>query len=512
MLFTKLGLAKELGQAVAELGYHEPTAIQQQAIPAILSGSDVLAAAQTGSGKTAAFILPIMHLLSDKTIKGPSSGRPPVRALVLVPTRELAAQVEECIIDFGKHLTLESMVMIGGVSINPQIKRLRSRVDILVATPGRLLDHLGQKTIDLNQIKMLVLDEADRMLDMGFIRDIKKILAVLPAKRQNLLFSATFSDEIKKLAQEFLVNPASIETSRPNSTVPLITHKVHPVDVANKRNLLAHLIKQHSWHQVLVFTRTKHGANRLADFLEKEGISALAIHGNKSQSNRTRTLAQFKDGSLQVLVATDIAARGLDIIDLPHVVNYELPNVPEDYVHRIGRTGRAGKSGDAVSLVAPEEVKLQLAIERLLKLELDSEIVAGYEPAGGANAALKNLSKQRQRRNNVPREVVSAKPMAEVKNATAASGGKTPLPAPAARKHNPRVKEHGETEKHRHFDGRTVPAAKVGTSATASKTVPNNSGTTGKTKAPVRNRQPQSNKAPGKAVAALFSSPAKNKR
>ena len=390
MSFENLGLAKELLQAVQELGYTEPTPIQQQAIPAILNGGDLLAAAQTGSGKTAAFTLPIMQRLADKSTKGPSEGRPPIRALILVPTRELAAQVEECIIDYGKYLKLESMVMIGGVSINPQIKRLRARVDILVSTPGRLLDHVGQKTIDLSKVQTLVLDEADRMLDMGFIRDIKKIMALLPKQRQNLLFSATFSMEIKALAAELLNEPALIEASKANSTVPLITHKVHPCDPATKRLLLAHLIKRHNWNQVLVFTRTKHGANRLAEFLDQHGIPALAIHGNKSQTNRTKTLAQFKEGSLQVLVATDIAARGLDIIDLPHVVNYELPNVPEDYVHRIGRTGRAGKTGDAVSLVSADEIKLQLAIERVLNMPIESEMVTGFEPQNYPQAISKN--------------------------------------------------------------------------------------------------------------------------
>lgn len=378
MSFTKLGLSHELIQAVAELGYTEPTLIQSQAIPAVLTGGDLLAAAQTGSGKTAAFTLPILHMLADKSVKGPSEGRPPIRALILVPTRELAQQIDENIIDYGRHLNLTSMIMIGGVNINPQIKRLRSRVDILVATPGRLLDHVGQGTVDLSQVKILVLDEADRMLDMGFIRDIRKILKLLPGNRQNLLFSATFSPEIKDLANGLLKNPALVEASAPNTTVPLITHKVHPVATSQKRHLLAHLIKEHNWYQVLVFTRTKHGANRLAAFLTERGLPALAIHGNKSQSNRTNTLAQFKDGSLQVLVATDIAARGLDIIDLPHVVNYELPNVPEDYVHRIGRTGRAGKKGDAVSLVANDEKKHQLAIERLLKMKIDVELVEGF--------------------------------------------------------------------------------------------------------------------------------------
>lgn len=407
MSFENLGLAPELVLAITEFGYTKPTEIQKQAIPAVLAGGDLLAAAQTGSGKTAAFVLPIMQKIAYKTEKGPSHGRPPIQALILVPTRELAAQVEECITDYGKHAKLASMVLIGGVSINPQLKRLRSRVDILVATPGRLLDHVAQKSIDLSQIKTFVLDEADRMLDMGFIHDIKKIIALLPRTRQTLLFSATFSAEIKTLASRLLTNPAMIQASAPNTTAASITHKVHPCATGNKRHLLAHLIKEHNWFQVLVFTRTKHLANRLAEFLVTERIPALAIHGNKSQSNRTNTLAQFKDGSLQVLVATDIAARGIDIIDLPYVVNYELPNVAEDYVHRIGRTGRAGKTGTAVSLVAPDEMKLLLAIERLLKMKLVSETVTGFEPPRDTNTAASKESRQTRTK---PQDHANSKP------------------------------------------------------------------------------------------------------
>ncbi|MHB1590737.1 MAG: DEAD/DEAH box helicase [Sulfuricella sp.] len=380
MPFASLGLSDEIVRAVTERGYTVPTPIQMQAIPAVLSGGDLLAGAQTGTGKTAGFVLPILHLLSDSSVKGPSSGRPPIRALILIPTRELAAQVEESVREYGKHLKLNSMTMIGGVNINPQITKLRSRVDILVATPGRLLDHVQQKTVDLSHVEILVLDEADRMLDMGFIRDIKKILALLPRQRQNLLFSATFSDEIKALADGLLNKPAMIEVARRNATADNVSHKVYPVDRDKKRALLSHLIKQHDWSQVLVFTRTKHGANQLAEHLVKDGIPALAIHGNKSQSARTRALSEFKDGSLRVLVATDIAARGIDVVDLPHVVNFELPNVPEDYVHRIGRTGRAGASGEAVSLVCVDEYKLLADIERLLKRELPEEVVPGFEP------------------------------------------------------------------------------------------------------------------------------------
>ena len=380
MSFSTLGLSDELIRAVTESGYTTPTPIQMQAIPAVLSGCDLLAGAQTGTGKTAAFVLPLLHRLSDKSTKGPSDGRPPIRALILVPTRELAAQVEESVVTYGKYLKLSSMTMIGGVSINPQIKQLRSRVDILVATPGRLLDHVQQKTINLANIKILVLDEADRMLDMGFVRDIKKILALLPKNRQNLLFSATFSDEIKLLADNLLNKPVLVEVSPRNSTAEMITHKVYQVNGDRKSALLESLIKQNNWHQVLVFTRTKHGANKLAEYLISHEIPALAIHGNKSQAARTRALAEFKSGTLQVLVATDIAARGIDIADLPYVVNFELPNVPEAYIHRIGRTGRAGQTGYAISLVSPEERKFQFDIEKLLKMRLFEDVVPGFEP------------------------------------------------------------------------------------------------------------------------------------
>ncbi|SMC29042.1 ATP-dependent RNA helicase RhlE [Andreprevotia lacus DSM 23236] len=378
MSFASLGLDDALVRAVAERGYTEPTPIQTQAIPAILSGGDLLAGAQTGTGKTAGFTLPILQLLSQRApAEGTKSG---IRALILTPTRELAAQVEESVREYGKNTNLKSMVMFGGVAINPQIKALKGRIDILVATPGRLLDHVSQKTVDLSHIEILVLDEADRMLDMGFVHDIKKVLALLPAKRQNLLFSATFSDEIKALADKLLDKPALIEVARRNATAETIAQRVHPVDRDKKRQLLAHLIKQHNWFQVLVFTRTKHGANRLAEQLDKDGITSLAIHGNKSQGARTRALSEFKAGTLQVLVATDIAARGIDIDELPHVVNYELPNVPEDYVHRIGRTGRAGAEGEAISLVCVDETKLLYDIERLIKREIPSEVIEGFEP------------------------------------------------------------------------------------------------------------------------------------
>jgi ATP-dependent RNA helicase RhlE len=376
MSFASLGLSEELVRAVTERGYTEPTPIQAQAIPVILKGGDLMGGAQTGTGKTAGFTLPLLQRLMANPLKG----KVPIRALVLTPTRELAAQVEESVRLYGKHLPLKSMMMFGGVNINPQIRQLHGRVDILVATPGRLLDHVQQKTVDLSHVEILVLDEADRMLDMGFIRDIKKILALLPKRRQNLLFSATFSDEIKLLADSLLDNPALIEVARRNATAELIEQRVYPVDRERKRELLAHLIKEHHWFQVLVFTRTKHGANRLAEQLDKSGVPALAIHGNKSQAARTRALAEFKTGKLQVLVATDIAARGIDIIELPHVVNYELPNVPEDYVHRIGRTGRAGSEGEASSLVCIDEHKLLKDIERLIKREIPRVQVPGFEP------------------------------------------------------------------------------------------------------------------------------------
>jgi len=380
--FTSLSLAPPLMRAIADAGYTKPTPVQAQAIPLVLAGGDLLAGAQTGTGKTAGFTLPILHLLSTNHAgHHPGNQRPGrPRCLILVPTRELAAQVEQSVQTYGKYLPLKSMVMFGGVNINPQIKTLRGPMDILVATPGRLLDHVGQKTLDLSGVEILVLDEADRMLDMGFIRDIKKILSLLPKQRQNLLFSATFSDEIKALADGLLHNPGYVEVARRNSTVELISQSVHVVPQKLKSHLLSHLIKHHDWKQVLVFTRTKHGANRLTEKLIADGIPAAAIHGNKSQPARTKALAQFKDGSLPVLVATDIAARGLDIDQLPHVVNFELPNVPEDYVHRIGRTGRAGSSGAAISLVDSEEFQQLKNIERLIKREIPKVGVESFVP------------------------------------------------------------------------------------------------------------------------------------
>jgi len=376
--FTDLGLSEPLLRAVAETGYTTPTPIQAQAIPQVLKGGDLLAAAQTGTGKTAGFTLPILHRLTTTQAAVAKPGRP--RCLILVPTRELAAQVEESVRTYGKHVTIKSMVMFGGVNINPQYAALRGKVDILVATPGRLLDHVGQKTVDLSGVEILVLDEADRMLDMGFIRDIKKVIALIPKQRQTLLFSATFSDEIKLLANGLLNNPGTVEVARRNTASELVEQSVHMVAQAHKKDLLSHLIRHHNWQQVLVFTRTKHGANKLAEKLLKDNIPAAAIHGNKSQAARTRALADFKNSKLQVLVATDIAARGIDIDQLPQVVNFELPNVPEDYVHRIGRTGRAGTTGAAVSLVDREELGYLKDIERLIKRQIATVVVEGFIP------------------------------------------------------------------------------------------------------------------------------------
>jgi ATP-dependent RNA helicase RhlE len=377
MSFSKLGLSKPILKAIQEQGYSEPTPIQKQAIPIILSKQDVLAGAQTGTGKTAGFTLPLLERLSEHA---QSKGKSPVRALILTPTRELATQVHESVKEYGKYLPYKSTVVFGGVGINPQIGDFRRGVDIVVATPGRLLDHIGRKTINLSKVEFLVLDEADRMLDMGFIHDIKKILALLPKKRQNLLFSATFSNDIKKLADSLLNSPKLIEVARRNTASELVEQLIHPVDKVKKRALLSHLIKKGNWKQVLVFTRTKHGANKLSGQLEKDGISSAAIHGNKSQGARTKALANFKAGNIKVLVATDIAARGIDIDQLPHVVNFELPNISEDYVHRIGRTGRAGSEGEAVSLVCVDELQYLKDIEKLIKRKIPQERVEGFEP------------------------------------------------------------------------------------------------------------------------------------
>ncbi len=405
MSFNRLGLSAEILRAIEGQGYTAPTPIQNQAIPLVLEGHDVLAAAQTGTGKTAGFTLPILQRLQATRREDPANDRRP-RVLVLTPTRELAAQVGESVATYGRHLPFRSAVVFGGVKINPQIDRLRRGVEILVATPGRLLDHVQQRTVDLSAIEILVLDEADRMLDMGFIHDIRRILALLPdrERRQSLLFSATFSNDIKALANRLLDRPRLVEVARENATADRIAQVVHPVDRARKRELLSWMIGAGDWRQVLVFTRTKHGANRLAEQLGKDGLTAAAIHGNKSQGARTRALQSFKDGRIRVLVATDIAARGLDIDELPHVVNYELPNVPEDYVHRIGRTGRAGREGRAVSLVCVDELKLLADIERLLGDRLPREVVEGYEPDPTIRP---EPIQQRRRRGGAPAHGVS---------------------------------------------------------------------------------------------------------
>jgi len=376
MSFSDLGLHDDLLRAVTAQGYTQPTPIQQQAIPVVLEGRDLLASAQTGTGKTAGCTLPMLQRLAN----GKRPGKRQVRALVLTPTRELAAQVGESVAAYGQHLSLRSHIIFGGVGQQPQVDALRAGLDVLVATPGRLLDLHQQGHVDLSAIEILVLDEADRMLDMGFIHDIKRLLRLVPKQRQNLLFSATFSNEIQTLAQQLLNNPALIEVAPRNTTAEKIEQAIYRVDRDKKRDLLAHLIQRHNWFQVLVFTRTKHGANRLAEQLSKQDIPAMAIHGNKSQGARTRALGAFKSGDLQVLVATDIAARGLDINELPHVVNFDLPNVAEDYVHRIGRTGRAGSNGEAVSLVCVDEHGLLKNIERLINQTLPKHIEPGFEP------------------------------------------------------------------------------------------------------------------------------------
>ncbi|MFC6633240.1 DEAD/DEAH box helicase [Microbulbifer taiwanensis] len=377
MLFEDLGLTQEIARAVSEQGYTQPTPIQAQAIPAVMKGGDIMAAAQTGTGKTAGFTLPLLHRLSG----GERARNTQVRALVLTPTRELAAQVFDNVQSYSKYLPLRHAVVFGGVKINPQISRLRGGTDILVATPGRLLDLHGQGAVRFDKLEALVLDEADRMLDMGFIHDIKRILKILPAKRQNLLFSATFSPEIRQLAKGLVKDPLEIDVSPRNTTTETVRQKLHPVDKARKQKLLSHLIRENNWHQALVFSRTKHGANKLVKQLEADNIRAAAIHGNKSQNARTKALADFKNGKVQILVATDIAARGIDIDQLPQVVNFDLPNVPEDYVHRIGRTGRAGARGQAVSLVSADEIKQLRDIERLINKPVPREEIEGFEPS-----------------------------------------------------------------------------------------------------------------------------------
>ena len=425
MHFTDLGLSADILRAVSEQGYDMPTPIQAQAIPVVLKGHDLMAAAQTGTGKTAGFTLPILQLLINRA----TSARTKPRVLVLTPTRELAAQVEDSVRAYGKYLPLKSAVIYGGVGMAPQTKALRSGVDIIVATPGRLLDHVGERNVDLSSIEIFVLDEADRMLDMGFIHDIRRVVALLPKKKQTLMFSATFSDEIRTLASTYLHNPQQVEVARRNATANMVTQSVYHVDKARKRDLLVKLIEDNGWHQVLVFTRTKHGANALAEKLDKAGIRSSAIHGNKSQGARTRALADFKSLKLHVLVATDIAARGIDIDLLPHVVNYELPNVPEDYVHRIGRTGRAGSAGQAVSLVCVDEHKLLRDIERLLKCEIEVKAVAGFE----IDPHIKAEPIENGRRSQAPR---SAAPTGQRKPQQYASQGAKPAPNTSGQRRN----------------------------------------------------------------------------
>ena len=386
MNFDELNLAPAILKAVLEQGYETPTAIQAQAIPLVLAGHDLLGGAQTGTGKTAAFTLPILQRLSTTAAAKNKFGGIGIRALVLTPTRELAAQIEESIRTYGKYLDLTSTVIFGGVGMNPQISKLKKGVDLLVATPGRLLDLQQQGMLDLGQVQILVLDEADRMLDMGFVHDVKKVLALVPRDKQSLLFSATFSDEIRELAATLLKNPQSVQVTPRNTTVQRITQVIHPVGRGKKKALLAHIINAQNWSQVLVFTRTKFGANNVAEFLEKNGISAMALHGNKSQAARTQALAGFKSGDVRALVATDIAARGIDIDDLPHVVNYEIPNVSEDYVHRIGRTGRAGADGAAVNLVCLDEEGFMQDIERFTKQNIEVVVVEGFAPEPGERA------------------------------------------------------------------------------------------------------------------------------
>ena len=396
MTFNDLGLSQPLLKAIKDQGYDTPTPIQQQAIPVILQKKDILAGAQTGTGKTAGFTLPLLELLTRSKAK---ASKHRIKVLILTPTRELASQVQESVALYGKYLPYRSTVIFGGVKINPQITQLRKGVEIVVATPGRLLDHISQKTIDLKGVEFLVLDEADRMLDMGFINDIKKVLEVLPAQKQTLLFSATYSDAIKKLSNKLLNAPTLIEVARANTSNEIVKQSIYHVDKERKRELLTHLINEGSWQQVLVFTRTKHGANRLSAQLDKDGITSAAIHGNKSQNARTKALADFKKGDVRVLVATDIAARGIDIDQLPHVVNYELPNVSEDYVHRIGRTGRAGNEGEAISLVCVDEDEFLQSIEKLIKKDIPKVWLKGFKPDPSIKAEPINMGGNRGARN-----------------------------------------------------------------------------------------------------------------
>ena len=438
MSFSNLGLVPELLRAIADQGYTEATPVQAQAIPAILAGQDVMAAAQTGTGKTAGFTLPMLQRLNEFANTSVSPARHPVRALILTPTRELAAQVQDSVKTYGKYIALRSAVVYGGVHIDPQIAELRAGVEILVATPGRLLDHLGQKTVNLSQVQFLVLDEADRMLDMGFLPDIKRILSVLPAKRQSLMFSATYSDEIRGLAKQLLTSPVSIEVARRNSATETVTHLVYKVESAAKRDLLTHLIKSRDMRQVLVFCNTKIGANRLAYKLEKDGVGAAAIHSDRTQGERMQALAEFKEGKTKILVATDIAARGLDIEQLPFVVNFDLPGSPEDYVHRIGRTGRAGMTGEAISLVCDEELDDLAAIEKLLKIKLPVQKPDEFArervtaPRGGRPERQPRRDEHRRSEHRAPPRAAAANADPLFSKPYTPSGEQAPAPKPAA--------------------------------------------------------------------------------
>lgn len=412
MSFKSLGLSDALLKAVSEKGYTTPSPIQKKAIPKVLEGKDVLASAQTGTGKTAGFTLPMLHNL----IANPRQGRRKVRALVLTPTRELAAQIYDNVREYSKYVDIKSTVIFGGVNQNPQVRTIRQGVDILVATPGRLLDLENQGLLSLSDIEFLVLDEADRMLDMGFIHDIKKVLRLVPAKRQNLLFSATFNKDIKQLASSILTNPVLVEATPENTTAEKVDQKTYRVDKSRKTEMLIKFINEGNWDQVLVFTRTKHGANRLSQKLDKAGITSAAIHGNKTQNARVKALAGFKSGKIRVLVATDIAARGLDIPLLPYVINYELPNVPEDYVHRIGRTGRAGASGQAISLVGVDEVAYVRGIEKLLGEKLHSEVLEGFQPTDTLEQLKKEAAENKARHQQGRRNSRNSKPSGEKKN------------------------------------------------------------------------------------------------
>ncbi len=454
MSFSSLGLSELLLRAVREKGYDTPSPIQEQAIPAVLSGQDVMAAAQTGTGKTAGFTLPLLQRLLD----GPKVKPNQARALVLTPTRELAAQVGESVAIYGKHLALRSDIVYGGVKVNPQMQRLRGGVDVLIATPGRLMDLHNQNAIKFDQLEILVLDEADRMLDMGFIRDIRKIIALLPEQRQTLLFSATFSNEIRSLSRGMLNNPVEVEVSPRNTTAEKVKQSIFEVDKSQKTALLTHLIKNNSWNQVLVFSRTKHGANKLVKKLEGAGIEAAAIHGNKSQGARMRALADFKANKIRVLVATDIAARGIDIAELPHVINFDLPNVAEDYVHRIGRTARAGREGEAISLVSADEVELLSAIENLIRQQLVREVEVGFVP--GHPVPLTRLGQKpkggpkKPQQNKPGQQKARAKPDGRARSSRPKSASKKPhqnkdRDGNVAPKRNPQAGANGNSGKPR---------------------------------------------------------------